>query len=446
MAELAHEQLDPKALQQRLTHTCREAQGIGSAGKQQGIGSAVRSAVGELRRLTPAMMLHLQRTVGNRTVAGLLSSRTRPAPTTPVQQRWQCVGTCGGCGGEGTMMASEEAVIDAAAIQRLPDGGDLAIQRWQWVWEEEEGGAGGAPPQREPTGSEGGAGGAPPEPEGGYTPARGDDRQQGADGAGGGESERSDGQGGASVDSGTGSSQALVPPPIPPSAGLMRNILSGTSAVRGAAVAAEAETALAAGEGLVTSAAPVASAGATVEVTTMAPTVLAAGWIILAVLVLGGVTYYVIKTSGGGYPKWAHGGTDGPASADTDDANAEVADQDGDPGPLADDQATCESLTQAQKRHQHHVFPQEYRIEFAELDIEVDEFTISVKAADHIRAHGRSDWNGEWEDFFSRVPDRTLTPAEKTKWQEKALQLLADLLDRMNWSHLKIRPYWPNKK
>jgi len=153
VTKLAHEQLDLEAFQHRLPPTRRE--------QQQDVGSSVRLAVSEPRRLTPVMMLHLQRSVGNRAIAGLLSGPARPAPPTPVQRRCQCGGTCEDCGGDETRMAPEVPHIDAAA-QRIPHSGDLVIQRWQWPWEEEEGGAGGAPPQREPTGSEGGAEGTGP--------------------------------------------------------------------------------------------------------------------------------------------------------------------------------------------------------------------------------------------------------------------------------------------
>lgn len=149
MATVAHEQLDAEALQHRLTYTGRE---------HQDVDSSVRLALVEPRALSPAMMLHLQRTVGNRALAGLLSTRARPAPATPVQRRHKCEE-------EGGRLAPEGPDIDAAAVQRLPHDGGLVIQRWQWPWEDEEdnaGGAGGAPPQREPTGSEGSAEGSGP--------------------------------------------------------------------------------------------------------------------------------------------------------------------------------------------------------------------------------------------------------------------------------------------
>jgi hypothetical protein len=125
-----------------------------------------------------------------------------------------------------------------------------------------------------------------------------------------------------------------------------------------------------------------------------------------------------------------------PALAPGSPTDAEVSE------PITDTAADCERLWLAGTRHQHHVFPQEFRAEFDQIGIEVDGYVISVKAEDHRRAHGRNDWNGEWVDFFSEVPLRSLRPAERERWRERALLLVTHQLQRMNWGHLKVRTYY----
>jgi hypothetical protein len=89
------------------------------------------------RPLTPAMMLHLQRTVGNRAVAALLSNRDCMSPTTLVQRRCHCQGVCS-CGKGRTDVAPDSENGHDAARERIAPSGARTIQRWQWPWEEEK--------------------------------------------------------------------------------------------------------------------------------------------------------------------------------------------------------------------------------------------------------------------------------------------------------------------
>ena len=76
------------------------------------------------------------------------------------------------------------------------------------------------------------------------------------------------------------------------------------------------------------------------------------------------------------------------------------------PGPV-DTPAECAKLIKAGKTHDHHIFPKEYVNEFDSIGINVDDYTVTLKPAEHIGKPGihiTMDWNGEWGDFFNEIP------------------------------------------
>jgi len=128
----------------------------------------------------------------------------------------------------------------------------------------------------------------------------------------------------------------------------------------------------------------------------------------------------------------------GPASAPGLPGTAPVEE----PG-IIDEPIQCAKLNNTKRRHQHHIFPQEYVNEFDALDIEIDDYTVWLDYDQHIGptgVHTVLDWNGEWADFFHDIPV-DLTPAQITYWQQKAAELATDLLNRAGIAHKPIEPY-----
>lgn len=124
MNEVAHARLDQEVVQHRCTQTRREPQDVGSA---------TQLTIEDTKRLTPAMIFDLQRTVGNRALAGLLSRRSRPAQATPVQQCCQHVGTREGVGAEeGGAGLRDKSVLFKPATGAIQSG-DRMIQRQAFV-------------------------------------------------------------------------------------------------------------------------------------------------------------------------------------------------------------------------------------------------------------------------------------------------------------------------
>jgi hypothetical protein len=111
---------------------------------------------------------------------------------------------------------------------------------------------------------------------------------------------------------------------------------------------------------------------------------------------------------------------------------------------LVDDPEACKELNWKSQAHDHHIYSKTFRADFARIKINVDDFCVTIMADEHIGDNGIHkilDWNGEWEDFFNEMPDRDLSDAEIAKWQKKAQELVADLLDRAGMSGLPIHPY-----
>ena len=128
----------------------------------------------------------------------------------------------------------------------------------------------------------------------------------------------------------------------------------------------------------------------------------------------------------------------GPAQAPGPADQAPV----GEPGPV-DDPAECAKQIKAGKKHDHHIFPREYINEFDSLNIIIDDYTVTLNASEHIGKNGlhvTMDWNGEWADFFSEVPN-DLTPDGAAKWAQRAIDKAAELMIRAKIDRERLHPY-----
>jgi hypothetical protein len=114
----------------------------------------------------------------------------------------------------------------------------------------------------------------------------------------------------------------------------------------------------------------------------------------------------------------------------------------GEPGPV-DDPAECAKQIKAGIKHDHHIFPREYINEFDSLNITIDDYTVTLKATEHVGKNGlhvTMDWNGEWADFFGEVPN-DLTSAEAAKWAQRAIDKAAELMIRAKIDRKRLHPY-----
>jgi hypothetical protein len=82
--------------------------------------------------------------------------------------------------------------------------------------------------------------------------------------------------------------------------------------------------------------------------------------------------------------------------------------------------------------HEHHVFSQEYRADFEDLGIDVDQFTMNVPVNRHLEIHNDSwNWNDDWGSFFNGKPT-----------QQGAYDFAAELIQEYGLeSFLPLRPY-----
>jgi hypothetical protein len=112
------------------------------------------------------------------------------------------------------------------------------------------------------------------------------------------------------------------------------------------------------------------------------------------------------------------------------------------PRPV-DTPAECARLIKAGKTHDHHIFPWEYVNEFASIGIDVDDYTVTLNATEHIGSRGihiTMDWNGEWGDFFNEVP-ADLTPDQAYAWGRKAIDKAVELMNRSGIAWKKIHRF-----
>jgi hypothetical protein len=111
---------------------------------------------------------------------------------------------------------------------------------------------------------------------------------------------------------------------------------------------------------------------------------------------------------------------------------------------VVDDPAECARLIRAGVTHDHHVFPQTLRGEFARIGIPIDRYTITIPAHKHIGprgVHTTLDWNDHWHLFFEDVPTGPLTPQQMREWGKKAEDLAIDLLHIAGMDRLPLHWY-----
>ena len=81
------------------------------------------------------------------------------------------------------------------------------------------------------------------------------------------------------------------------------------------------------------------------------------------------------------------------------------------------------------KRHLHHIFPQQFFVEFKRLGIDVDDFVISLEIEKHIGkdgVHVKGDYNGRWQDWLADAESsgKKLTKADA---MDHLIEILNDL-------------------
>jgi RHS repeat-associated protein len=89
----------------------------------------------------------------------------------------------------------------------------------------------------------------------------------------------------------------------------------------------------------------------------------------------------------------------------------------------------------------HHIFPQTFRDDFARIGIDIDDWTITMKAEKHRQLHNKQMWNQEWERFFQK---KFRSPREAA---QGAMELAMRLLVEEKLAHRKAHPFHkPNEK
>ncbi|RZU76120.1 putative lipoprotein DUF2380 [Micromonospora kangleipakensis] len=110
---------------------------------------------------------------------------------------------------------------------------------------------------------------------------------------------------------------------------------------------------------------------------------------------------------------------------------------------VVDNPDECLRLIKAGTMHDHHIFPRQFQHDFAKLGIRIDDFTVTLPWDKHIGRGGLHitfDWNGEWSEFFARVPD-VLTNAQATAWFNRALDLAIDMMGRTGLMNRRLHLY-----
>jgi len=111
---------------------------------------------------------------------------------------------------------------------------------------------------------------------------------------------------------------------------------------------------------------------------------------------------------------------------------------------IVDDPEACKDLNWKNQLHDHHWYSQKWRPEFSWIDIEIDDFCITIMAKEHVGPDGIHkvfDWEGEWEDFFSDFPYRDLSKQEIARWKKGAKDLVSDLLNKADMAGLPYHAY-----
>jgi hypothetical protein len=111
---------------------------------------------------------------------------------------------------------------------------------------------------------------------------------------------------------------------------------------------------------------------------------------------------------------------------------------------IVDDPGECYRLITKGITHDHHIFPQTLRDEFARIGINIDDYTITIPASRHIGPRGVHivlDWNDQWHVFFDEIPTGPFSPGEQATYRKKAIDMAIDLLHIGKMDGLVIHPY-----
>jgi hypothetical protein len=97
--------------------------------------------------------------------------------------------------------------------------------------------------------------------------------------------------------------------------------------------------------------------------------------------------------------------------------------------------------------HQHHVFSQEFRDQFAERGVDIDAFTIDIDPGEHLgQVHSEHvhDWNASWEDFWEFVTEQEASAGQPLSQDEFGLLAHAQasaMLDEAGLSNYELHAY-----
>ncbi|WP_155368507.1 eCIS core domain-containing protein [Catellatospora vulcania] len=178
-----------------------------------------------------------------------------------------------------------------------------------------------------------------------------------------------------------------------------------------------------------------------------------AGRAVLYALMLKNFTYLVVepvKAPGAdSAPAQAPGQSSGTASAPgrdtapmTDPVDKTPAQA---PGQLVDEPAECKKLIGSKVTHDHHIFPQKFRQRFKDIDIDIDDWTVTMGWQDHVGKdglHAGFGWNEEWETFFDDMPEVGKMTAEQARgWKKRAQNFGYRLMIEAGIDRRKLHPY-----
>lgn len=111
---------------------------------------------------------------------------------------------------------------------------------------------------------------------------------------------------------------------------------------------------------------------------------------------------------------------------------------------IVDDPVECHRLNGKGIRHDHHIFPRQFRTDFMRIGIDIDQYTVTLGATEHIGARGihtTMDWNGEWDEFFDTLPATTLTEGQASQWYAKAMKKAFEMMTEAGIDRKRVHPY-----
>ncbi len=185
------------------------------------------------------------------------------------------------------------------------------------------------------------------------------------------------------------------------------------------------------------------------------------GRTVLYALVLKDTTYLIVSADKNDQPAHAPGvdttegkapGKDStPAKAPGTSTDSVPVNDPGDvqpaeaPGPLVDEPAECKKLIGSKTTHDHHVFPQKFRELFKQMDINIDQWTITMRWDKHVGKdglHANFGWNDEWAEFFDKMPEVSkMTRQEALGWQLRAKNFGFRLMIEAGIDRGRLHPY-----